>query len=323
MITDPQKIRRGDPGRPEICNVFCYEKLFGTPAERVAEIDRTCRTGELGCREHKDEIAERIVEYLRPFRERRAAGARRPRRARADARPRRRARPRDRRAEHGAREGGDGAVRQQPSSKPLDASGSDLDVFEGPFDLLVTLILNEDVDLLEVHLAEIVLAYIERLEARGELDLEAATEFLILIAALLELKSRLMLPVRGEEGLDLEPAGGGRGAARAAARVPPLPRGVGVDARAARRRAGLPLPRRAAAAGAAPGGARGGRQGLRARSGSADAMRGAAAHAAAGRHQPHDAGHGVARAPARAPARPAALARGASRSTTRSASRTA
>ena len=72
MITDPQKIRRGDPGRPEICNVFSYEKLFGTPAERVAEIDRTCRSGELGCREHKDEIAERIVEYLRRFRERRA-----------------------------------------------------------------------------------------------------------------------------------------------------------------------------------------------------------------------------------------------------------
>jgi tryptophanyl-tRNA synthetase len=71
MITDPEKIRRGDPGRPEICNVFSYEKLFGAPAERVAEIDRTCRSGELGCREHKDEIGERIVEYLRPFRERR------------------------------------------------------------------------------------------------------------------------------------------------------------------------------------------------------------------------------------------------------------
>ena len=45
-------------------------------------------------------------------------------------------------------------------------------------------------DLLEVHLAEIVIAYIERLEERGELDLETATEFLILIAALLELKSQ-------------------------------------------------------------------------------------------------------------------------------------
>jgi segregation and condensation protein A len=81
----------------------------------------------------------------------------------------------------------------------------DLDVFEGPFDLLITLVLNKDVDLLEVNLAEIVLAYIERLEARGELDLEAATEFLVLIAALLELKSRLMLPSEEIEGLDLEP----------------------------------------------------------------------------------------------------------------------
>jgi segregation and condensation protein A len=81
----------------------------------------------------------------------------------------------------------------------------DLDVFEGPFDLLITLILNEEVDLLEVHLADVVLAYVERLEARGELDLEAATEFLILIAALLELKSRLMLPDSDGEGLELEP----------------------------------------------------------------------------------------------------------------------
>ena len=73
----------------------------------------------------------------------------------------------------------------------------DLDVFAGPFDLLLSLILREELDLLEVELAEIVLAYLDHLEARDELDLEAATEFLVLIAALLELKSRLMLP--GEE----------------------------------------------------------------------------------------------------------------------------
>ena len=76
----------------------------------------------------------------------------------------------------------------------------DLDVFAGPFDLLLSLILREELDLLEVELAEIVLAYIDHLEARDELDLEATTEFLVLIAALLELKSRLMLP--GEESLD-------------------------------------------------------------------------------------------------------------------------
>ncbi|HEY1539369.1 MAG TPA: segregation/condensation protein A, partial [Solirubrobacteraceae bacterium] len=81
----------------------------------------------------------------------------------------------------------------------------DLEVFSGPFDLLLTLVLREEVDLLEVQLAEVVLAYLDHLEGRGELDLEVATEFLVLIAALLELKSRLMLPRAGDEELDLEP----------------------------------------------------------------------------------------------------------------------
>jgi segregation and condensation protein A len=81
----------------------------------------------------------------------------------------------------------------------------DLEVFNGPFDLLLTLVLKEEIDLLEVDLAEVVLAYVEYLERSGELDLEAATEFLVLIAALLELKSRLMLPADEEEGLDIEP----------------------------------------------------------------------------------------------------------------------
>jgi segregation and condensation protein A len=81
----------------------------------------------------------------------------------------------------------------------------DLDVFAGPFDLLLTLILREEVDLLEVDLAEIVISYIDHLEQRGELELEAATEFLVLIAALLELKSRLMLPGEEQELIELDP----------------------------------------------------------------------------------------------------------------------
>jgi segregation and condensation protein A len=81
----------------------------------------------------------------------------------------------------------------------------DLDVFAGPFDLLLTLILREEVDLLEVDLAEVVISYIDHLERRHELDLEAATEFLVLIAALLELKSRLMLPGEEPEEIELDP----------------------------------------------------------------------------------------------------------------------
>ena len=89
---------------------------------------------------------------------------------------------------------------------PIASLDLDLEVFQGPFDLLLTLVLKEEVDLLEVDLAEIVLAYIDHLEKQGELDLEATTEFLVLIAALLELKSRLMLPREDEEGLDWEPS---------------------------------------------------------------------------------------------------------------------
>jgi segregation and condensation protein A len=82
----------------------------------------------------------------------------------------------------------------------------DLDVFTGPFDLLLTLVLREEVDLLELQLAEVVLAYLDHLQARGELDLETATEFIVLVAALLELKSRLMLIGEEEEELlDIEP----------------------------------------------------------------------------------------------------------------------
>lgn len=81
----------------------------------------------------------------------------------------------------------------------------DLEVFTGPFDLLLTLVLREEVDLLELQLAEVVLAYLDHLEVRGELDLENATEFIVLIAALLELKSRLMLLGEEDEELDIEP----------------------------------------------------------------------------------------------------------------------
>jgi len=87
---------------------------------------------------------------------------------------------------------------------PLPPLELDLEVFHGPFDLLLALVLREEVDLLEVDLADVVLAYLDHLERTGEVDLEATTDFLVLIAAVLELKSRLMLPREGEEPIELE-----------------------------------------------------------------------------------------------------------------------
>jgi segregation and condensation protein A len=81
----------------------------------------------------------------------------------------------------------------------------DLESFAGPFDLLLTLVLREELSLAEVELGAVVVAYVEHLDEAGELDLEAATEFLVLIASLLEMKSRLLLPVDEEEEPQLGP----------------------------------------------------------------------------------------------------------------------
>ena len=185
----------------------------------------------------------------------------------------------------------------------------DLEVFQGPFDLLLTLVLKEEVDLLEVDLAEVVLAYVEHLERAGRArprghhrvpgaDRGAARAQVAADAA-----------ARGRGGASTRARRGGRGAARADARVPPLPRRGRVPARAARRRGRLPLPLGAAAAGSCGG--------CRSRWPSAvyepgPARRGdrrPAAHAAAARPEPRGAAARLDRAAARAPAR-AARARG-------------
>ncbi|HZC31344.1 MAG TPA: segregation/condensation protein A [Gaiellaceae bacterium] len=81
----------------------------------------------------------------------------------------------------------------------------DLDAFEGPFDLLLTLVLKDELDLAEVDVAGIVLRFVERLAERDELDLEACGEFLVLVAALLELKARGLFPDEEAELAELEP----------------------------------------------------------------------------------------------------------------------
>ena len=81
----------------------------------------------------------------------------------------------------------------------------DLDAFEGPFDLLLTLVLKDELELREIDVAGIVMAFLERLAEREELDLEACGEFLVLIAALLELKARGLFPEEAAELAELEP----------------------------------------------------------------------------------------------------------------------
>lgn len=69
-ITDPNKIRRHDPGNPDICPIFHLWKLI--KPEHVALVDRDCRSGALGCVQDKTDFAEALNAYLKPMRERRA-----------------------------------------------------------------------------------------------------------------------------------------------------------------------------------------------------------------------------------------------------------
>lgn len=68
-VTDPQKIRRNDPGRPEICLIFAYHKKFNP--EQVPEIEANCRSGVLGCVDCKMKCSEKLSIFLAPIIERR------------------------------------------------------------------------------------------------------------------------------------------------------------------------------------------------------------------------------------------------------------
>ncbi len=69
MVTDPQRIKRSDPGRPEVCNVCQLHRFFGGDYLQIQDGERTARTG---CVQTKQLLAERIVEFFRPMREKRA-----------------------------------------------------------------------------------------------------------------------------------------------------------------------------------------------------------------------------------------------------------
>jgi tryptophanyl-tRNA synthetase len=66
MMTDPQRVHRTDPGRPEVCPVFAYHKLF-SPTITQEKIDRDCRTAAIGCVDCKKLMAESLVTWIEPI----------------------------------------------------------------------------------------------------------------------------------------------------------------------------------------------------------------------------------------------------------------
>lgn len=69
MVTDPQKLRKNDPGRPEVCSVFTYHKVFNP--EEIPSIETSCRSGELGCVACKKNLADKLTAVLNPIRTKR------------------------------------------------------------------------------------------------------------------------------------------------------------------------------------------------------------------------------------------------------------
>lgn len=72
MFTDPQRLRRKDPGRPEVCNLFNFHQLI-SPPELQEKVALECRAAQIGCVDDKKLLAARMNEFLTPFRERREA----------------------------------------------------------------------------------------------------------------------------------------------------------------------------------------------------------------------------------------------------------
>jgi tryptophanyl-tRNA synthetase len=76
MVTDPARVRRNDPGHPEVCNVFSLHGFFST--DEVAQIEVDCRSAAIGCVDCKKRFARNLNVHLVPFREKRAQLAAQP-----------------------------------------------------------------------------------------------------------------------------------------------------------------------------------------------------------------------------------------------------
>ena len=199
FITDPQKVRLGDPGRPEICPIFALHTRFSPD---IVDWTRDhCRTGRARVRRLQDE-PRRPPDRGAPADPRTAARARRGARAGGEG-PGRRARAG---AAGGPRHAGcrprrDGVL-AAVSPEGAGAFAVELPAFTGPFRLLAELILEQKVDVCDVSVAAVTDGFLDYAKDAERWDLEEVTWFLAMCAVLLELKVGRLMPRHTETDED-------------------------------------------------------------------------------------------------------------------------
>jgi tryptophanyl-tRNA synthetase len=229
MFTDPNRVRRTDPGNPDICNLFQFHKLFSDDAT-IARVDHECRTAQIGCVQDKKLLAEIMIEKLAPMRARReeidrdpsivwdTLARRQPQSARARSRDAAAVRDAMKielsRAAHMSDEEQD--ERPEAPPKPARAGAGSrrarraayqltLPSFQGPLDLLLHLIKKHEVDIYDIPILLITDQYNAYLDTMAELDLDIAADYIYMAALLINIKSRMLLPrdeVEGEQAED-------------------------------------------------------------------------------------------------------------------------
>jgi len=76
MITDPARVRRNDPGHPDVCSIFAYHEIYNT--EEIEQIEEDCKSAAIGCVECKKNLAQKLCQALAPFHEKRNEWASKP-----------------------------------------------------------------------------------------------------------------------------------------------------------------------------------------------------------------------------------------------------
>jgi tryptophanyl-tRNA synthetase len=71
MVTDPARVRRTDPGNPEVCPVFSLHKIYSSP-DTIADVVKGCTTAGIGCIQCKTWVADNLITQIKPLQERRA-----------------------------------------------------------------------------------------------------------------------------------------------------------------------------------------------------------------------------------------------------------